>query len=62
MERLRKFKSKKPKAKKIIFIEDRYMETVEKIIDIYNKSEDLNKLTQSSEGMQILKKSTMHMS
>jgi hypothetical protein len=56
IERLRKFKSKKPKAKKIIFIEDRYMETVAKIIDIYNKSEDLNKLTQSSEGIQILKK------
>lgn len=54
IERLRNFKSKKPKAKKIIFTEDKYIKNVEKIIDIYNKSEELSILTKNSEGMNVL--------
>lgn len=55
IERLRKFKSKKPKAKKIIFIEEKYMQNVEILIDIYNKSDELNNLTKTKEGINKLK-------
>lgn len=55
IERLRKFKSKKPKAKKIIFIEEKYMQNVEILIDIYNKGDKLNQLTKTKEGINKLK-------
>lgn len=57
IDRLRNFKSKKPKSKKIIFIEDKYLNTVEKVLNIFKKSDELNKLCRDEENIQALFKS-----
>lgn len=55
IDRLRKFKSKKPKAKKIIFIEDMYLETLDKIFSIYEKSYELENLLKSNDTETFIK-------
>jgi hypothetical protein len=51
IDKINKFKSKKPKAKKIIFIEDKYIEKIEKVLYILKKSKDLDKIVKDKEKL-----------
>lgn len=51
LDKINKFKSKKPKAKKIIFIEDKYIDEIEKVLYISKKSKDLDKIIKDTEKL-----------
>ncbi len=51
IDKINKFKSKKPKAKKIIFIEDKYIDKIEKVLYIFKKSKDLDKIIKDEEKL-----------
>ena len=53
LDKINNFKSKKPKAKKIIFIEDKYIDEIEKVLYIFKESKNLDQIIKSEEKLKI---------
>lgn len=50
-ERLKKFKEENKDAKKVVFIEEKYMCTIQKVLTLYQKSSELDELCKTEQGI-----------
>ncbi|HSQ89036.1 hypothetical protein, partial [Romboutsia sp.] len=53
LDKVNAFKNKKPKAKKIIFIEDKYIDETEKVLYIFKESKNLDKTIENEEKIKV---------
>ncbi|WP_052356687.1 hypothetical protein [Faecalimicrobium dakarense] len=54
IDRIQRYKSTNPKVRKIIFLDDKTMETVEKLLKVYESSKELENLSKSEKGIKTL--------
>lgn len=50
-ERLKRFKEENKDVKKVIFIEEKYMCTIQKVLTLYQKSSELDELCKTEQGI-----------
>lgn len=55
-DRLKEFKKFNKGVKRVIYVEDKYLNIINKVMEVYKESLKINKLFKSDEGINILKK------
>lgn len=54
VDRIQRYKSTNPKVRKIIFLDDKTMDLVDKVLKVYEVSRKLDNLSKTEEGVKIL--------